>query len=228
MILAEKNWDRHVECAELLARSSAFSELQEAILARAEIAPHERVVDLGAGTGLLTIPAAERADRVWAIDISDAMSDYVATKAHSADVENVVPVVASVVSLPLVDDSVDVAISNYCFHHLRDADKLTALREVHRVLRPGGRLVFADMMFTIGLGNGRDRAVLGRKIKALLARGPAGAWRLARNAVRWLLRRWEKPARPEWWRDALEQSGFVDVSVEPLEHEGGLAWARKR
>jgi ubiquinone/menaquinone biosynthesis C-methylase UbiE len=225
--LRRKNWNDYVISAETLARSQAFRELRDAILARAAIEPGERVLDVGAGTGALALPAAADAERVWAVDISGRMCEYLAAKARSAELENIDTIVASVVSLPLVDRSVDVAISNYCLHHLSDREKRLALAEVHRVLAPGGRLVFADMMFSLSIGDARNRHVIKSKLRALVSKGPAGVWRLARNALRWLLRRWEQPVSPEWWTQALKEAGFEDVRIETLAHEGGIACASK-
>jgi ubiquinone/menaquinone biosynthesis C-methylase UbiE len=225
VIARGKNWNDYVASAEEIARSESFCHMRDEIIARAGIKAGDRVVDLGAGTGLLTLAAAPLAEHVWAIDISQGMCDYLATKARSAELANVETAVASVTSLPLVDGSVDVAISNYCFHHLSEADKHLALAEAHRVLAPGGRLVFADMMFALSLVDRRNRSVVSSKARALLGKGLPGMWRLLRNLGRWLLGRWEKPAPPEWWAAALRDAGFERVSVEPLRHEGGIAWA---
>lgn len=226
LVNVEKNWNDYVVCAEAVARSPGFRTLRDRILERAELAPEDEVVDLGSGTGLLTLPAASAANRVWALDISEAMVAYLGAKARSAGLGNVEPVVASVVSVPLVDRSVNVAISNYCFHHLDDDAKLIALDEVKRVLAPGGRLVLGDMMFSLALADPRNRAVVGDKVRRLLAKGPGGAWRLARNGARYLTGRWERPATPEWWAAALTGAGFEEVEVEELDHEGGIAFAR--
>lgn len=226
-VLAEKKWDRYVAHAELVARTDGFQALRDRILDRAEIRRGEVVADIGAGTGLLSLPAAELAERVWAVDISARMCEYLTTKALSAGHENIEPVVASAVSLPLVSGSVDVVLSNYCLHHLRHQEKLVALAEIHRVLRPGGRLVLGDMMFSVGLANGRDRAVVEAKVRALLAKGPAGAWRLLRNAARLATGRWEKPASAEWWRQALAETGFERIELELADHEGGIVAAAR-
>jgi ubiquinone/menaquinone biosynthesis C-methylase UbiE len=227
MTLRRKNWNDYVISAETLARSQAFRGLRDAILNRAAIQPGERVLDLEAGTGALALPAAAEAERVWAVDISGRMCEYLTAKARSAELENIDAVVASVVSLPLVDGSVDVAISNYCLHHLSDGEKRLALAEAHRVLAPGGRLVFADMMFSLSVRDARNRHVIKTKLRALLSKGPAGVWRLVRNALRWVLRRWERPVSPEWWAQALQDAGFEDVRIETLPHEGGIACACK-
>jgi ubiquinone/menaquinone biosynthesis C-methylase UbiE len=184
-------------------------------------------VDVGAGTGLLTLALASCGVQVWAVDISPSMCTYLRAKAASAGFDAVETVVASAVSLPLVDGCADLLVSNYCFHHLSEADERRALAEAYRVLRPDGRLVFGDMMFALGLGQARDRKVVSDKIAGMLRKGPGGVVRLAKNGMRVLSRRWERPARAGWWATALDEAGFVDVAVEELPHEGGIAVARR-
>lgn len=221
-----KNWDHHVVQAEEIARTPGFCRLRDLILDKARPRPDATVLDIGAGTGLLTLPLARQAAQVWAVDISPAMGEYLRVKARSAGLDNIEVAVSSAVSLPLVDESVDVAVSNYCFHHLPDDGKDQALREVWRVLRPGGRVVFGDMMFRVGLaGDARDRQVVAAKVRAMMAKGPAGFARLAKNGARLAAGRWEQPAPAAWWEDALARHGFAEPRVEVLEHEGGVAWA---
>ena len=222
-----KNWDRHVLDGEAVARCPGFLALRERILELAQPETHHRAVDVGSGTGLLALPLAHRVEHVWAVDISAGMTDYLRAKASSAGLGNLEAVVSSAVSLPLVDDAVDLVVSNYCFHHLNDAEKHLAMLEAWRVLRPGGRLVFGDMMFGLGLGDARDREVVTQKVRAMLRKGVPGVVRLMKNVGRVASGRWESPARAAWWAGELRRAGFVDVGVEVLDHEGGLAWARK-
>ena len=123
-----KHWDAHVPDAELVARTEGFRDLRDRLIEQARPSSGHTVLDLGSGTGLLALAIAPHADTVWAVDISPAMCDYLRAKAESAGLENIKPVVASAVSLPLVEDSVDIVISNYCLHHLRDHDKRRAVR----------------------------------------------------------------------------------------------------
>ena len=223
----EKNWDNYVAHAETIARGPGFRDLRDRIIDAAEPRPGEQAVDVGAGTGLLTLGLGQIVDRVWAIDIAPAMCEYLRMKAASAGLTNVDVAVASASSLPLVDGCADLVVSNYCFHHLDEDGKRAALEEAYRVLRPGGRLAFGDMMFALGVADARDRRVVVDKVRALLRRGPAGAWRLVRNAARIAGGRWERPARAPWWERELRRAGFADVRVRVLDHEGGIAVARK-
>lgn len=226
-LLARKNWDEHVADAEEVARCDAFQAIRDRIVELANPTDGDVAVDIGSGTGLLSLMMAPRVTQLWAIDISPHMCEYLRTKVASASLENVHVAVASAVSLPLVDSAADIIVSNYCLHHLRDADKERAIAEAFRVLRPGGRLVIGDMMFSVGVATPRDRKVILSKALLMLKKGPAGVLRLLKNAWRLLTFRWESPVRPDWWREALARGGFEEISVVEFEHEGGIAAARK-
>jgi ubiquinone/menaquinone biosynthesis C-methylase UbiE len=216
-----------VENLEQMASTAGFQALRDTILDLACLRPEECVLDIGAGTGLLTLAAAPHVTHVAALDISAAMCHRLQNKLAQAGIGNVEVLVESATELPFGEASLDVVISNYCFHHLADADKRRTLAEIERVLRPGGRLVFADMMFQLSVMDRRDRAVIGKLVRRMLNRGPAGLLRIARNATRIATGRWEHPTRVQWWQEALLAAGFVDVAVRALDHEGGIASARK-
>lgn len=220
------NWDERVEAWEEVASTDAFLALRDRICDAAEPGPDDRVVDLGAGTGLVALALAPRVAEVVAVDISPLMLERLDARAAADGIDNVTPLVADLRRLPLDDDSVTLAVSNYTFHHLEDTDKELALSEVRRVLRPGGRLVVCDMMFALSL-QPRDRALLWDKLRSIARRGPAGLLRIARNAGRVAARRWEHPAPPEEWERMLHERRFEDVRVELLENEAGVATARR-
>jgi ubiquinone/menaquinone biosynthesis C-methylase UbiE len=224
--MTSKNWDSRVADAELIARSAGFCALRDRIVELAAPQAADTVVDIGSGTGLLSLAFAERTARVWAVDSSPAMNRYLRTKAASSDLDNVRTVLASAVSLPLVDGVADLVVSNYCLHELRRDDKRRALDEARRVLKPGGRLLIGDMMFSLNPLAARDRRVVSVALRKLARRGLPGIWRLMKNAGRLASGRWEHPASASWWQEALERSGFQDVRLEMLAHEGGIVVAR--
>lgn len=106
-----KDWNEYVAHAEEVARGRGFQALRDAIVTRAEVTPEDVVVDVGCGTGLLTLAIAPDVRQVWALDVAPLMVAYLGVKATSAGFDNVDAVVASATSLPLVDATADRAAS---------------------------------------------------------------------------------------------------------------------
>jgi ubiquinone/menaquinone biosynthesis C-methylase UbiE len=219
-------WDERVEAWEDVAASPAFLAIRDRILELAEPRRDDYVVDLGAGTGLLALALAPRVQELVAVDISERMLERLDDAAAADGVHNVEPLVADLRRLPLEDECATLVVSNYAFHHLDDPGKELALAEARRILRPGGRLVICDMMFSLSLER-RDRRLVWEKVRALLGRGPAGVVRILRNGVRVLAGRWEQPATPESWEEMLAARGFEQVRIELLAHEAAVAVARR-
>ena len=220
------DWNNRVERWEAVATSPAFRRLAAEVVELAAPASGDRVVDLGAGTGLLALTIAPRVEHVLAVDSSEAMLDRLEANRLRVGVKNVSTRVADLRTLPLPDASVSLVISNYAFHHLPDAGKELALAEARRVLVPGGRLVVCDMMFRLSLAQ-RDRALVGAKVWAMAKRGPAGFVRIGKNAARFVLGRWEYPCHAEAWQEMLLRRGFGAVAVRLLEAEAGIAYAER-
>jgi ubiquinone/menaquinone biosynthesis C-methylase UbiE len=119
---------------------------RERLVAPARLQQGESVVDIGCGTGSLAIAAARLVGpegRVTGIDPSEAMVARARYKARRAKVAASFEV-AFAQSLPFPDAQFDVVLSTVMLHHLPRATREPALREAHRVLRPGGRLLAVD------------------------------------------------------------------------------------
>jgi ubiquinone/menaquinone biosynthesis C-methylase UbiE len=220
------HWDERVDAWEEVAESEAFLAIRDRIVELAAPKPDDHVVDLGAGTGLLALALAPAVAEVVAVDISERMLERLDGIAAADGFGNLQTLEADLRQLPLEDESATLVVSNYAFHHLDDAGKELALSEARRILRPGGRLVVCDMMFSLSL-EARDRKLVLEKVVAMLKRGPAGVVRILKNAGRVVAGRWEQPARPETWEQMLAARGFEDVRVELLAHEAAIAIARR-
>lgn len=100
------------------------------------------VVDLGCGTGPVAEALAPFVRRVVGVDGSEAMLELAAGRLQRFD--NVELRHGSLEAPPLEDASVDVATLCLVLHHVDDP--ALVLREVHRILRPGGRVLIVDML----------------------------------------------------------------------------------
>jgi len=113
---------------------------------RTKLVPGEVVLDLGCGAGMDMIIAAKAVapnGRVIGIDYSEEMVASATKNAKRVGVMNVIVHRAPVEALPLPDASVDVAEANGVYNLAPEKER--AVAEVYRVLKPGGRLVAAEI-----------------------------------------------------------------------------------
>jgi ubiquinone/menaquinone biosynthesis C-methylase UbiE len=123
-----------------LRKSFYGEEVREAVLNAAQISPDDTVLDVGAGTGFLTQGAEMIARKVIALDFSRGMSDESIAKLGKGKVEFRI---GNVEHMQLSDSSVDVVIGNMVLHHCPHPK--TAIAEMARVLKPGGRIALSDL-----------------------------------------------------------------------------------
>lgn len=112
-----------------------------------DIKPGEKVLDLGCGAGLdlyLYTQATGPDGRVYGLDISQEMIAKARHNMEMLNVQNVEFFRTSADSIPLPDGSVDVVTANGIYN--LSPDKNAVMREVARVLRPGGRTIFAEIV----------------------------------------------------------------------------------
>lgn len=106
--------------------------------------PHAHVLDMGCGAGHASFAAAGQAAQVTAYDLSSQMLEVVAAAAKEKGLSNVTTRQGYAEALPFENESFDVVISRYSAHHWHDVGQ--ALREVRRVLKPGGTVIIMDIM----------------------------------------------------------------------------------
>ncbi len=101
------------------------------------------VADLGTGTGYLLPALARRFARVIAVDASAPMLELARGRIDAEDAVKVDLRAGTLEHLPLRDGEADLAVAFLMLHHLPDIPQ--ALREIHRTVRPGGRLLAVEL-----------------------------------------------------------------------------------
>lgn len=101
------------------------------------------VLDIGCGAGHASFTVAEQVAEVTAYDLSDKMLKVVGEAAQARGLNNVMTRQGPAESLPFEAGHFDVVISRYSAHHWHDVG--LALREIKRVLKPGGKFILMDI-----------------------------------------------------------------------------------
>jgi SAM-dependent methyltransferase len=107
----------------------------------------ERILEVGPGTGYYTLDVAERVKPDGQLDILDLqpeMLDHALRRAAERGLVNVTPIEADATAMPYEDGTFDAAFLVTVLGEIPDQD--AALRELFRVLRPGGRLVIGELI----------------------------------------------------------------------------------
>jgi ubiquinone/menaquinone biosynthesis C-methylase UbiE len=191
----------------------ALQPAHQRLVELANIRAGDEVLDLCCGTGAITRMAFDRGASVTGVDVSEAMID--AARANSSS--SVRFEVADAGALPFPDTGFDAVLCGFALSHLPDVH--TALGEVWRVLRSGGR--FVDSSWGAERANPTFEAVLGALQH--YGRGEVHAFAGLLDRDTW--------ARTKQAIPKFREAGFdrVEVVSEPLrgaytDAEAGLAW----
>ncbi|HEY6308411.1 MAG TPA: ubiquinone/menaquinone biosynthesis methyltransferase [Candidatus Angelobacter sp.] len=173
-----------------------------------------RVLDLCAGTGDMAVALRSQAVKqgsgadgvaIYALDFSHAMLRH-GLKKYSA--QNIQPLEADALSLPLPDSSLDLVVSAFGFRNLANYD--AGLREIFRVLKPGGETGILDFSEPGGL-LGKFYGFYFRKVLPRVGTMISGV----RGPYEYLPASVQKFPSPQQMLDRMEATGFKDASWTP-------------
>lgn len=146
--------------AGMMVRSSKVGKLRqrEKLMDLVDLRGDEMVLDVGCGRGLLLNAAAKRLTTgkavgidIWQTeDLSGNRPELVLANAEAEGVADRVEVkTGDMQQMPFSDETFDVAVASMAIHNIRDKDgRAKAVREIARVLKPGGRVALQDFQCT--------------------------------------------------------------------------------
>lgn len=125
--------------------------------------PGDHVLEVGCGTGTLTLALARRVGLAGTVDGVDIAPEMVrvARRKHRSAASPATFTVAPIDTMPFPDKAFDVAVCSFMIFHMPDEVRQRGLRELARVLRPGASLLVVDAAKADLDGLGRDLAQAG-------------------------------------------------------------------
>jgi ubiquinone/menaquinone biosynthesis C-methylase UbiE len=123
--------------------------------------PRDRAVDLACGPGTLALRFARHVRWICGLDLTPAILVRARRSAAAEGLANLEFAIGDAQALPFPDDSLDIAVSSYSFHHF--PDPVHAIGETARVVRRGGRVGILDIL----LPNDPEVSALNNRIEIL-------------------------------------------------------------
>ena len=115
----------------------------EELLDRLQVGGEQQVLDIGAGTGYFSVPAASlTSGQVYALDPEPAMLEFMAGRIRELGLINLHPIRGTAERIPLEPASIDIVIASLVLHVTDTLEE--PIREIARVMKPGGRLLVLE------------------------------------------------------------------------------------
>ena len=140
------NWARYYDFIMVLMTFGREKKLRQMEISRAQIKPGDKVLEIGSGTGTLSIAAKAQvgaSGEVYGIDIAPEMVEVASRKAAKQGV-GVNFQTGSIAGIPFPDSRFDVVMCSFMIFHMPEDVRMKGFKEIFRVLKSGGHLVIID------------------------------------------------------------------------------------
>jgi ubiquinone/menaquinone biosynthesis C-methylase UbiE len=215
------DWDEFAKDYDaVFLEDPVYISMLELLLKQIDAADGRRVLDLGCGTGNVTFQLLRKSPgaRVLGVDPSEKMRELYA--ARFASEPNIIVEDGDGTALPAGDGEFDMVVTGLALHHVPRDRKAESAREIVRVLKPGGRLYYADRFCDLDGppgDTGRARDLVGKMTGWALYCLDHGAYRkmlmIIESIPNDLQENGEIVVTVDAWLDDLAAAGFTDLSV---------------
>ncbi|HEX7587978.1 MAG TPA: class I SAM-dependent methyltransferase [Anaerolineae bacterium] len=159
----------------------------------AQLKPGDQVLEVGCGTGTLTLAAQRKVGptgQTYGIDVIPKMVEASRRKAEQAGVD-ISFQVGGIDDIPFPDGKFDAVLCSFMIFHMSEGVRRRGIQEIRRVLKPGGRLVVVDMALPVS------------RVPRAIAKALFGG--MLQHELRELV-------------PLMQEAGFGDVQVAPLNY----------
>lgn len=221
-----KDWSNEYD--NTLGKVKRHHKLLETVVKESKIKKGDKVLDIGCGTGLLTLKFLQKADcLITAIDNSEDMLSLFKDKIKKLSLEGKVNCkLEDAISLNFPKNSFNIVASTVTLHHLKN--KYPTIKKIREILKPGGRFVLGDIdMDTTGKLTDvkRLRRILGylnEELALALKEGGVDAFkRMYDNGKKHILNNGEYCISFKQWGKLCQKANFRKVTIKPVP---GFKW----
>lgn len=228
------DWDSFSEDYDrIFLENPQYTDTIDLMLTRMALEPGVRILDLGCGTGNVSArvlerfgsgPAAGGGVSIVAVDPSEGMRGKSRARFAGMPVIEVRP--GNSMDIPAEEQDFDFIVSNLALHHVPPEERATCAAEMFRVLKPGGKLVYADMFCDVDsdtLDPVRIKDIVNKMVGVAMYCLDHGAFDMMNVMLSTLpadiTGEGEYLTTPDVWRKMLEEAGFGNVEVVPVPPE---------
>jgi len=221
-----KDWSNEYD--KTLGKVDRHNKLLDLVVDLSGVKDGEKVLDIGCGTGLLSLKFLEKADCIiYGIDSSSEMLEIFKEKIKKLNLADKISLgLEDAENIDFRDEEFDIIASTVTLHHVKE--KYPVIKKIYKLLKPGGRLLIGDIdVDTTGDLEDPERLLRilnflkNEFVLALKGGGVKAFSRMYDNGKKHILNDGEYCVSFRQWKEFCEKAGFKEITIKTLT---GFQW----